>query len=78
MIPLLLMHVTIIAKRFVMDVIKGIGMRFQATGTPDSNKANQVSRVCMETTLSGYKPSIECRVVVTEGIRIMAQILDVC
>jgi len=32
----------------------------------------------METTLSGYKPSIECRVVVTEAIHIMAQILDVC
>jgi hypothetical protein len=34
MVPLLLMHVTIIATRVVMDVIKGIGMRFQATGTP--------------------------------------------
>jgi hypothetical protein len=46
-----LMLVTIIAKRFVMDVIKGIGMRFQATGTPDSNKANQVKCICKETTL---------------------------
>jgi hypothetical protein len=42
MVPLLLMYVTIIAKLSVMDVIKGMVMRFQATGTPDSNKANQV------------------------------------
>jgi hypothetical protein len=51
MVTLLLMPVTIIAKRFVMDIIMGIGMQFQTTGTPDSNKANQVKWVCMETTL---------------------------
>ena len=51
MVTFLLMLVTIIAKRFVMDVIKCIGMRFQATGTPDSNKANKVKCICMETTL---------------------------
>jgi hypothetical protein len=44
MVTLLLMLVTIIAKRFVMDVIKGIGMRFQATETPrfQQGKSSQV------------------------------------
>jgi hypothetical protein len=35
----------------VMDVIESYRDAVQATGTPDSNQANQVKCVCMETTL---------------------------
>ena len=35
-------HVTIIPKRIVKDIIKGIEMGFQITQTMDCNKTNQV------------------------------------